>query len=202
MVLMSANNRLYGDILPKIYKLFYEQAKGNSADIVIVGKQGKEFVEQLKLPNPYTYLEMPDTTIPQHIIKQLTDILYPYEKVTVFCGKFNNIISQVAVQTDISGHLPEENESEKAALKFLIEPSIEEVINFFETLIFALLLDQTIHESILARFASRIKAMEAAQNYIEKQLKLTMIKQRRQKDMDSNRKQLELFAGRSLWGKS
>src|SRR6202022_3337675 len=98
-----------------IFKLFLEKAKGSStdpdsigADIVVVGKQGREFIEEAKLQNKYVYFEMPDRGISQNIIYQLRDALYPYEKVTVFCGKFINIISQEAVELDVSGNIPDE----------------------------------------------------------------------------------------------
>ncbi len=207
IVLMSPNNKLYGDLIPKIFKLFLEKAKGGSSegaitpDIVIVGKQGKQFVEESDLQKNYTYFEMPDRGISKNIVYSLRDALYPYEKVTVFCGKFINIVSQEAVEIDVSGTKLDDHTTKEQQLEFLFEPSLEEVLDFFETMIFSLLLDQTVHESSLARFASRFKAMESAQTNIEKQLKKITKREKRLREMDMNRKQLALLAGRPLWNK-
>src|SRR6266702_3788437 len=42
LLLLSANDKLYGDIIPKVFSLFEEYAKKTEADLAIVGKLGKE----------------------------------------------------------------------------------------------------------------------------------------------------------------
>jgi len=74
-------------------------------------------------------------------------------------------------------------------------------MEFFESQILSMLLNQTVSEGKLARFASRIKAMEFAQNNIEKKLSILSYRERRLRSMGMNKKQLQLFAGRSLWRK-
>jgi F0F1-type ATP synthase gamma subunit len=53
---------------------------------------------------------------------------------------------------------------------YIIEPSIEDVLIFFETQMFISILDQSIRESQLAKFASRILAMDSASQNIDKRI--------------------------------
>lgn len=207
LVLVSANNKLYGEIIPKICRLFLEKAQASDADLVIIGRDGKNFVLQAGLKRPYKYFEIPDTGITQESIKPLTAYLVPYENVTLYCGRFNNVISQEAIAASITGDqpLPDEiqtkDKDHKNDSMFLFEPSIEYVMDFFETQIFSIILSQTISEAQLARFGSRIKAMETAHDNMEKLLEQLYKRERRMKGMEGNKKQLELLSGRRLWGK-
>lgn len=206
LVLISANNKLYGDLIPKICRLFVEQAKSSNSDLIVIGRDGKHFVDQAAIGRPYKYFEFPDTNITQESLKPLTSYLIPYANVLLFCGKFNNVISQDAIVASITGDqpLPSENKSKSETQHermFLFEPSIEYVMDFFENQIFSLILSQTISEAQLARFGSRIKAMETAQNNMQKQLEILIKRQQRLRTMEINKKQLELFAGRRLWGR-
>lgn len=203
IVLLTANTKLYGDIIPKVSRAFLETAKISSADIIVIGKQGKNYFDEARIKKPYQFFEIPDTNVSLSLIKNLTSTLIVYEKVHVFYGKFNNIISQNPVETSITGDLPIEQEQEKNESQedFLFEPNLDEVAVFFEDQIFSLLFAQTINEAQLGKFASRITAMERAQNNMEKQLETLLRRQVRLKNLMNNKKQLELLAGRSLWGK-
>ncbi len=80
--------------------------------------------------------------------------------------------------------------SKKEQKEFLFEPSIEKILGFFETEIFASLFDQTIRESQLAKLASRILAMDTASDNINREIKRTDLTKMRNAHMIANRKQL------------
>jgi len=84
---------------------------------------------------------------------------------------------------------------------FIFEPSLEKLLNFFETQVFSSLFKQTVTEAELARLASRIKAMEQAIVFITTRMENLSSAQRRAKRNLENRKQLERVAGISLWGR-
>ena len=204
IVLITANDNLYGDIIPKTCKLFYQRAKTSvpdRTDLIIIGRRGKDFIDQQNLPQKYQYMELPDTKITLEYLKPIAQKLITYQSVIVFYGKFNNILSQDAIQGYISGDLPQEKEGQTSKEDFLFEPSIEDILSFFETQIFSILLNQVVQEGQLARFASRINAMEQAQNNIQKELNILKNKQKLIKIMELNKKQLELLSGRALWNK-
>ena len=205
LVLVSANNKLYGELIPKICNHFIKKAMETNSDLVVIGKEGKILVDKAHLNRPYQYFEIPDSNINIDILRPLTTYLLPYENVLIFCGKFNNVVSQDVIEASLTGTPPEAavkagTESKHEDL-FLFEPSIEYVVDFFENQIFSIILSQTISEAQLARFGSRIQAMETAQNNMQKMIDQIARRQRLLRGMEINKKQLELFAGRRLWGK-
>lgn len=206
LVLLSSNGKFYGDLVTKVCRLFVKAAQIANADIIIIGRVGKKFYEQSGNPKPYTYFDLSDTNISLTNLKPLIQYLIPYENSTIFFGRFNNIALQEPVKVGLTGELSDEEVKNQAQLhnqeNFLFEPSLEQVLEFFETQIFSLILSQTVNEGKLARFGSRVTAMESAKENLRKQLSLLIHKERRLKAMEINKKQLQLFAGRSLWNKS
>jgi F0F1-type ATP synthase gamma subunit len=205
MVLVSANNKLYGELIPRVCHQFIAKAKATNSELVVIGKEGKIYVDNAQLNRGYTYFQIPDSSIAIEDLKPLTTFLLPFENVIIFCGKFNNVISQDVIEASLTGaHLDAGATSSTAQQHedlFLFEPSIEYVVDFFESQIFSIILSQTVSEAQLARFGSRIQAMETAQNNMQKLIEQIFRRQRRLRGMEINKKQLELFAGRRLWGK-
>lgn len=206
-ILVTANNKLYGDIILRSFKLFEERIKENRSDkvdLVIIGRQGKNYMEASGMNKPFEYFELPDNNVTVDYLKKISEKLIYYENIYVVYGKFNNLVSQTPVQISLTGDVLESASNDPEAEKkrnFLFEPSIEEILSFFENQILALLLNQTVQEAQLARFASRINAMETAQVNIQKQLARLVKKDKLFRVREMNKKQSELLAGRALWNK-
>ncbi|OGK47642.1 hypothetical protein A2963_02750 [Candidatus Roizmanbacteria bacterium RIFCSPLOWO2_01_FULL_40_13] len=83
--------------------------------------------------------------------------------------------------------------------RYLFEPDINKILSFFEDLIASSLLRQTVHETQLARWASRIMSMESAQGNISQELKKLRGNEIKMQKQEQNSKQLERLAGLSLW---
>jgi ATP synthase F1 gamma subunit len=201
--LLSATNKLYGDINTKTFQLFEERLEASpDVDIAIVGRVGKELFDRTFSHREYTYFDLPDIIPGVEALKPLISFMLQYEQVLVFYGRFVNIVTQEAVASSISGDTPfEQKEKTTKEFGFIVEPSIEEVLDFFETQIVSSLFKQTIVEAELARLASRIKAMEQAIIFIQTRLMTLNAAERRAKRNFENRKQLERVSGISLWGK-
>lgn len=212
-ILVSANKKLYGDILIRICRLFVEKVKNidpKKVDLIIIGRQGKNFFDAQAIHMPYKYYEFPEFNVSLDFLKEVNENLIYYEDVLVFYGKFNNLVSQTAIQTSIAGGTDSSKQDDAKSVSelqetkkhsFLFEPSVQEILAFFENQILSLLLNQIVQESQLARFASRIAAMEQAQQNIEKQLLILIHRERVVKNMDMNKRQLETLAGRTLWAR-
>jgi F0F1-type ATP synthase gamma subunit len=71
---------------------------------------------------------------------------------------------------------------------------------FFETEIFASLLDQTVSESQLAKYASRILAMNKAHENIDKTIGKLSLDRLKIKHRTENRKQLNRLSSMRFWG--
>lgn len=201
LVFLSANNKMYGDIIPKVFALFKENCKKKeTADIAIVGKLGKELYDSSDIKRPYKYFEIADYEKDIEDLKPLISYILPYESVNVFYGKFLNVMTQEAFLFNVTGE--ESFETGEEGIKeydFIFEPSIEKVFAFFESQTFFSLFKQTVHEAELARYGSRIKAMELALETINNKLGNLTEKERRVKNLIANKRQLERIAGMRVW---
>ncbi len=86
-------------------------------------------------------------------------------------------------------------------VKYLFEPSLEKILQFFEAEIFASIFEQTIHESQLAKNGSRMLLLDNASQNIKDSLKKTELHLRILKHRQTNTKQLNALTGMSMWGK-
>jgi ATP synthase F1 gamma subunit len=81
----------------------------------------------------------------------------------------------------------------------LFEPSLEEVLNFFETTILKTLLHQKVRESLLSRYAARMVAMDVATENAKTAtvgLKRDLSRAKRRR---ANAKMLDNYSGMSIW---
>ena len=84
-------------------------------------------------------------------------------------------------------------------VKYLFEPSVGDVARIFEGEILASIFEQTLHESQLAKFASRLMALDASVDKIEDRWKDIGRELRRVERREINNKQLSTISGMSLW---
>lgn len=81
----------------------------------------------------------------------------------------------------------------------LFEPSLEEVLNFFETTILKTLLRQKVRESLLSRYAARMVAMDVATENAKTATKGLRRDLSRAKRRRANAKMLDNYSGMSIW---
>lgn len=200
-VLLSANAHLYGDVVKKVYYLFLDNTSKIETDIVIIGKIGKSLFDASERKKEYAYFDLPDEKVTLENLQAVVAHISKYEYVDVYYGQFVNVISQIPVSSGISGEHPLDLHSEQArkAEYFDFEPSFDKIYFFFENQVFFALFKQTVHETELARLASRVNAMEGALTHIEKTEKDLVSQKRRLKKMIDNRKKIETLSGMSLW---
>jgi ATP synthase F1 gamma subunit len=197
-VFVSANTGLYGDIIRKTYEVFIDNLKRKPGDVAILGKLGLEIFIAEKFAAPLSYFEFPDDKIDEITMRKIIEYIVKYEQVLVFYEKFNTVISQSPIVTNISGDpLPWEKSGPSA--RYFFEPSLEKIMEFFEKEIFASIFQQTILESELAKFASRMVSLDFASENTRIKLKQNILAKNKIKHQESNKKQLEKFASMKLW---
>lgn len=197
-VLLSSNTGLYGDVIERTFSLFARLVQKEKTDAVIIGRIGLELFKNADLPISYNYFDFPDASINDQDLKKIITYLIQYEKIFVVYGRFENIISQEPVVTGISGDIPaQENTGPK--LKYLFEPSLDQIMEFFEKEMFASIFEQTIYESQLAKFAARMSSLETRVEKIKERLKEVALEKDKIKHRTMNKKQLETFSTMVLW---
>lgn len=173
-ILLSANNKLYGDILNKVFVKFVLETKNQKTDLVIIGRLGKAMYDDYSLKKPYTYFEIPDADLTVNDLKPIINNIIKYSTINVFFGRYENFFSQLPLNKNITGDIIIGNNREMKENKYYyFEPNLEKILLFFETQIFSNFFKQTAYEGQLARYASRISAMEQALDAIKKEEKIT-----------------------------
>jgi ATP synthase F1 gamma subunit len=197
-VFISANTGLYGSIIRKTYEVFLDNLKQNPGDVAILGHLGLEIFVADKIKTPLVYFEFPDDKIDDASVKKIVEYIVKYEQVLVFYEKFNNVINQTPIVTNISGD-PLPGEKSGPAASYFFEPSLEKIMEFFEKEILASIFQQTIFESQLAKFASRMVSLDFASENTRTKLKGVLLDKNKIKHQEENKKQLEKFASMKLW---
>jgi len=200
-VFLSANTGLYGDVMKKTFQKFMADVREFNDEITIVGKTGRALYVSNPIKPEYTYFDFPDTKIDREMLAKVTNHLVQYEKIIVYHGKFVNIIRQDAVSDVVSAGNPLEsaaNDKSRQA-EYLFEPSLEDILRFFETEIFASTLEQAVREHQLSKHASRVLAMDRASNNISEALKKLRLKDLQIAHKKKNRKQLNSLSSMLVW---
>jgi F0F1-type ATP synthase gamma subunit len=169
-VLLSANTGLYGDIIQKTFISFQNDVETNKdIDIAIVGQTGKHLCEQFHLTKQYAYFELPDQGTNAQLYTQLLSHILSYEHVFIYHGLFKSIVTQEPITTKLDE--PQEAAQATTPLvtsKWLVDPSLEKILSFFESELLSNVFHYSLDESQLAKLASRISALENATENIQK----------------------------------
>lgn len=197
-VFLSANTGLYGDIVKKTFDSFIKDVGSTDVEVAIVGKLGSLLYEQTKPGSPYSYFDFPDYKVDNEALGEIIRHIVQYEEIRVYYGKFQSVVRQDPTVYKINAVSTSDLESKSEEVKYekyIFEPTLEEILQFFETEIFASLFDQTMRESQLAKFASRIGAMSRATENINETLELAKIDKLKMMHERQNKKQLNSLAG-------
>lgn len=218
-VLLSANRGLYGDLPIRIVREFIMQymqdtyrKKVTQVDTVAVGRVGQYLLDNPPIGSKkinYKGFMIDDDKPTEEQINALFTYLLPYERVIITYGKFQSLLSLKAETVDLTGgELPNvtdktiqtsNTEAKKLAKRILFEPSITTVTAFFETEILKALLRQKIFEMQLARYASRMIAMDQAEDNAKQRLAMLRLEDNKLKRNISNKKLRQISATSIMW---
>lgn len=206
LVFISTNAGLYGDIVFRIFGVFKKDLLASqNSEAIILGQVGKKLFEEAKIPQPATYFEFPDNTIDALQIKKIVEFLRNFGTVTIYHGLFRNIINQEVAASNITGDeiIPGALLARLAGkplpvkpIKIIFEPSLIELLDFFEKEIFVSLFVQMIYEAQLAKYSSRMTSLDNASQNIEKAGKAAAQEANRERHRLINRKQMILITSR------
>jgi ATP synthase F1 gamma subunit len=201
VVFLSANELFYGGFIFQLWektKMLIKAKKPNC--LVTIGSIGKSLISKEKFAFKTYAFEVEELSIREREISQIVEILENYFPIFIVHGKYERGFVQKVKITEISEkRLPPPLEEIKTPEVYIFEPSVEEVLEFFEREIVKVLFLQTILEHYLAKLAARVSAMFQAREKakaLKKKLQIEEIKKKREM---LNKKQIELFGSHSLW---
>ncbi len=202
-VVVTANTKFQGDITRRIFEHFAHSNR-NPGDIYVIGKIGNELMHDYDKNIKYTDFEVSDIDISMKDLQPFLQYLLQYQEINVYYALFKNLITQDPASVDIGNkyllslEAPDQIDKKKTPT-FLFEPSVEEIGTFVNDNSIALMLLQTIYETQLARFASRMKAMDLLIQRIDDDSVTIKHVQRKLQRQVENSKQLERLTGVALW---
>lgn len=189
-VFLSANTGLYGDIIQEVFREFLKEVRSGDVEVTIVGRLGLSLFLEEEPNRPYTYFDLPDWQMDEQSLAKIIRHLVAYEEIHIYHGKFESVVQQVASMFNISAQTPISEEEIAAQTKYIFEPTLEEILVFFETEMFGSLFEQTVRESQLAKFASRVLSLDQAGENVNEILKRKRLARLKLAHRTANRKQL------------
>lgn len=193
-VLISANTGFYGEVLKEVYRKFIAEIRKNNFEVTIIGKLGRSLFLEEEPNRPYTYFDLPDYGVDSKKLEEAIKHLVPYEEIKIYYGKYQSIVTQTPEVSAISSGTSISGSAGVPRTEFIFEPSVEKILIFFETQIFGSLFEQDLRESQLAKFASRILAMDKASENIKNHLKTLSLQKLRLVHKLENKDQLGLLS--------
>lgn len=176
-IVLTSNQRFYGKITNELIEFFLVQISKVRSDKLVIGKAGIEAFKSLNYALVYHPWVLEGDFPSNEEFLKLSKYVTIYSRVLVFHPKFQSVMVQIPVITDISQSEQRVNTQTGASKElisqlnsFIIEPELKIILDFFDNQIKILLLEATFLEAELARTASRLISMDNAQNEAEKYL--------------------------------
>lgn len=188
--LISANTGFYGELVPATFREFIKNVGKENVEVTLIGKLGLTLFKEKEPKAPYTYFDFPDYGVDEARLAEIIKHLVQYDEIHVYYGKYYSVVTQKPTVFSISSGTVVKEQATPAKMQYIFEPSMEKILMFFETEIFASLFEQAVRESQLAKFASRILAMDRAGQKIRDSLKEVNLEKLRLSHRIANGKQL------------
>lgn len=198
-VFLSANSGLFSKILERTYHEFVSYLEQHDVVPVIIGEFGKKLFRDQFPDREFVFYPFYEDQSQEDNFKKITSALAEYENVIIFYARFESMASQTVSSLDVSGMEKPVTQDAIITTHYLFEPSLEKILEFFEKEIFVGIIQQTVTESDLARYASRITTLDIARENINAKLKAINLEKRFATHRLMNKKQTEAITGISLW---
>lgn len=177
-LLLTSNERFYGGIDAEVIRYFIEVTPKYPTDRVVVGITGKEYLNTMNYFHQFQNFNLKADLPDDNELNQIGQMIKDYKQVIVFYPQITTILIQKPRAYDITqSSFNDLTPTTQSSLDYVIfEPELEKIVEFFDTQIMILILQQVFFEAELARTASRLMSMDQAQiaanKFIDTQLKL------------------------------
>ncbi len=184
-IILTSNYRFYGSINSDLIKYFVSSTQKLDTDRIMVNKAAIDYFKAQPIFKNYQEVilkgDQPDT----EELLSLVNLVKNYKQVLVFYSSMKSLLNQAPTVANITASGPENNpalfsnssslEENKPGLnanfKFIFEPELSKILEFFDSQIITLLLEGTFLESELSRTASRFISMDQAETSANKFIK-------------------------------
>lgn len=195
-IALTSNHRFYGQINSDLLEFFAALTAKLDTDRIILGKMGIDALKAQSAGKNFREVILKEDQPSADELKMLVNNLKDYNQVLVFYSSMKSLLVQQPIVTDItasSGTDLRNNPTLKPGLdnsedlKFIFEPDLPKILEFFDNQIITLLLEATFLESELSRTASRFISMDSAESAANKFIdEHRVLKVYAKRNMDNN----------------
>lgn len=179
-ILQTSNYRFYGNINNTIIDFFIQTTKNWDTDRVIIGKTGIEYFQSNEIFPTFTPMVLKNDHPSPNELNAFVNVTKTYNQVLIFYSKLKSLLVQEPSSTDItqtskniSLNTKDEQSSRTSPTNthFIFEPEIAKTLQFFDSQVLILQIEQAFLESEVARTASRFISMDQAETEANKFIK-------------------------------
>lgn len=200
-IVLSSNYRFYGNINSDLLDFFARSTQKMDTDAVMVNKAAINYFRATKKRADYQEILLKGDQPDALELTSLVNMLKDYNQVLVFYSSLKSLLVQLPKVVDITASSQSHLEGVKTHLRgdqpefrFIFEPQLPKILQFFDSQMITLLLEATFLESELARTASRFISMDQAETEANKLIKqYRQLKAYAKSNLDNN-KILENYA--------
>lgn len=195
-LVLTSNYRFYGSINSDLIRFFLINTSKYQTDRIIIGKTALDELKAMKYFHPFFSIIFKEDLPTDEELRELLGKVKDYEQVFVYFSQYQSILVQTPKILDITKKQNVNFTTSPKTLKmeFILEPEIIKMLDFFDSQIMFLLLDQTFLESELARTASRLFSMNQAQDNANKFIRDQRLQLSSAKKIISNIQVLEIVS--------
>ncbi|OQB06472.1 MAG: ATP synthase gamma chain, sodium ion specific [bacterium ADurb.Bin212] len=203
IVVVSSNQGLCGKFNAEIFRKVESEILANNldADFFLIGRKGQEhYLNNKKFHFKFYPYELVDTFEASDLLR-LVEMFPYYDRIMLVYTRYINTVNRDVVNTILVVPPAKFNETPdpKEKIKFLFEPTLEELIKDIEAKLRAATFQQQILDSRLAQFSAQMVGMQAATENAKTLLSDLTQDYNKQRRKIIDKKISEVFAGSALW---
>lgn len=168
-LIQTSNYRFYGKVNSSLIDFYIEKTRNLETDRIALGRAAIDYFKASRLFKNYQSIVLKgDQPIPGELM-YLVDIIKDYNQVLIFYSSLKTLLVQEPKVTDITK--VQNLGGQQIEFRFIFEPDLPKILDFFDSQILTLLLEETFLESEVARTGSRFISMDHAETEANKFLK-------------------------------
>lgn len=162
-LILTSNYRFYGNINSDLIDFFVAATQKFDTDRLILGKAAIDYFRATRVFSNYQKVQLLDDQPNARELNNLVTFIKDYNQVLVFYSKLKSLLVQLPTATDITASSQAGVSDNQINFRFIFEPELPKILEFFDSQILTLLLEQTFLESEVSRTASRFITMDQAE---------------------------------------
>lgn len=186
-LILTSNYRFYGSINSDLLEFFISSIQKFATDVIVLGKAAIDYFRIKKTLRNYQEVLLKTDQPDSLELTALVNMLKDYNQVLVFYSSMKSLLVQKPTLTDITASSATAQAGKSENFRFIFEPDLPKILQFFDSQIITLLLEGTFLESELSRTASRFISMDDAETEANKFIKeYQILKSFAKRNMDNN----------------